>query len=188
MQYIFFIRYILPSKAEKSQWVQTVDAQHQQDWGPGGAMEWLPSQGAVSMGSSVLEVLWLVTQSHLTLKTPWTGARQAPLSMGLPRQEHWSGLPFPSPGDLSDSSKGQTLSPALAGRFFTTDPPGKPSVIKTWVQILPLPIPSWFLFSNEDILTCFAVIILFTVKIIKCDPIKHLTYVRGLNHTSFLLP
>ena len=35
--------------------------------------------------------------------TPWTGARQAPLSMGFSRQESWIGLPFPSPGDLSDS-------------------------------------------------------------------------------------
>ena len=34
--------------------------------------------------------------------TPWTVARQAPLSMGFPRQESWSGLPFPSPGDLPD--------------------------------------------------------------------------------------
>ena len=34
--------------------------------------------------------------------TPWTVARQATLSMGFPRQEHWSGLPFPSPGDLPD--------------------------------------------------------------------------------------
>ena len=34
--------------------------------------------------------------------TPWTIARQAPLSMGFPRQEYWSGLPFPSPGDIPD--------------------------------------------------------------------------------------
>ena len=34
--------------------------------------------------------------------TPWTVARQAPLSVGFPRQDHWSGLPFPSPGDLPD--------------------------------------------------------------------------------------
>ena len=34
--------------------------------------------------------------------TPWTEARQAPLSMGFPRQEYWSGLPFPFPGGLSD--------------------------------------------------------------------------------------
>ena len=37
-----------------------------------------------------------------TLVTPWTVARQAPLSMGVSRQEYWSGLPFPSPGDLPD--------------------------------------------------------------------------------------
>ena len=41
----------------------------------------------------------LVAQSCLTLVTPWAVACQAPLSVGFPRQEHWSGLPFPSPGD-----------------------------------------------------------------------------------------
>ena len=41
--------------------------------------------------------------SHVQLfATPWTAARQAPLSMGFSRQEYWSGLPFPSPGDLPD--------------------------------------------------------------------------------------
>ena len=44
----------------------------------------------------------LVTKSCLTLVTPWTVAFQATLSMGIPRQEHWSGLPFPPPGDLPD--------------------------------------------------------------------------------------
>ena len=38
--------------------------------------------------------VWSVTQSRLTLETPWTTAHQAPLSMGFPRQEHWSGMPF----------------------------------------------------------------------------------------------
>ena len=42
----------------------------------------------------------LVVNSRLTLGTPWTVARQAPLSMGFPRQKYWSGLPFPPPGDL----------------------------------------------------------------------------------------
>ena len=42
----------------------------------------------------------LATKSRLTLVTPWTVARQAPLSMGFPRQEYWSVLPFPFPGDL----------------------------------------------------------------------------------------
>jgi len=50
---------------------------------------------------------------------------QAPLSTGFPRQEYWSGLPFPSPGDLSDPEIEPT-SPVLAGGFFTTEPPGKP--------------------------------------------------------------
>ena len=45
----------------------------------------------------------LVSKSCLTLVTPWTVAHQAPLSMGFSRQEHWSGLSFPSPGDLPNS-------------------------------------------------------------------------------------
>ena len=44
----------------------------------------------------------LVAKSCLTLATPWTVACQAPLCMGFSRQEYWSGLPFPSPGDLPD--------------------------------------------------------------------------------------
>ena len=45
--------------------------------------------------------------------------------MGFPRQEYWSGLPFPSPGDLPDPGIEPT-SPAMPGKFFTTEPPGKP--------------------------------------------------------------
>ena len=45
--------------------------------------------------------------------------------MGFPKQEHWSGLPFPSPGDVPDPGM-ELESPALAGRFFTPEPPGKP--------------------------------------------------------------
>ena len=54
--------------------------------------------------------------------TPWTIAHQAPLSMGFSRQEYWSGLPGPSPGDLPDPGIEPTslVSPALAGGFFTT--------------------------------------------------------------------
>ena len=53
--------------------------------------------------------------------TPWSVPNQAPLSMGFPRQEYWSGLPFPSPGDLPDPGikPASLTSPALAGRFFT---------------------------------------------------------------------
>ena len=64
----------------------------------------------------------LVTQSHLTLSTPWTVDSQAPLSMGFYRQEYWSEFLFPSPGDLPDPGIKPT-SLALAGRFFTTEPP-----------------------------------------------------------------
>ena len=48
--------------------------------------------------------------------TPWTVARQAPLSLGFSKQEHWSGLPFPSPGDLADPGIKPAF-PALAGGF-----------------------------------------------------------------------
>ena len=64
--------------------------------------------------------------------TPGTVAHQAPLSMGLPRQEYWSGVPLPSPGDLLNPGI-EPASLALAGRFFTAEPPGKPlkSCVKT---------------------------------------------------------
>ena len=57
--------------------------------------------------------------------TSWTVTRQAPLSVRFPRQEYWSGLPFPSPGDLPNPGI-ELMSPALAGRVFTTEPPGSP--------------------------------------------------------------
>ena len=56
--------------------------------------------------------------------TPWTIAHQAPLSMGFPKQEYWSGLLFPDPGDLPNPK----IKPALAGEFSTTEPPGSPSL------------------------------------------------------------
>ena len=65
-----------------------------------------------------------VAKSCLTV-IPWTTACQAPLSMGFPRQDNWSAFPFSSPGDLSNPGI-KPMSPALAGRFFATEPPGKP--------------------------------------------------------------
>ena len=62
----------------------------------------------------------------LTLVTPRTIACQASLSMGFLRQKYWSGLPFPSPGDCRNL-RIEPVSPALAGGFFTTEPPGKSS-------------------------------------------------------------
>ena len=57
--------------------------------------------------------------------TPWSIACQAPLSVGFPREEYWSALPFPSPGDLPDPGI-ELEFPALAGRFFTAETPEKP--------------------------------------------------------------
>ena len=51
--------------------------------------------------------------------------RQAPLSMGFPRQEYWDGLQFPTPGEFSHQGIEPTF-PALAGGYFATVPPGKP--------------------------------------------------------------
>ena len=65
--------------------------------------------------------------SHICLCNPIDIACQAPPSMEFSRQEYWSGLPFPTPGDLPNPGIEQTspVAPALAGRFFTTAPPGK---------------------------------------------------------------
>ena len=59
---------------------------------------------------------------------PWTVACQTSLSMGFPRKEYWSGLPFPSLGVIPDPGN-EPMSPALAGRLLTTEPPGKPRLI-----------------------------------------------------------
>ena len=63
---------------------------------------------------------FLVAQSCPTLCDPMDYSSQAPLSMG-----YWSGLPFPSPEDLPNPGI-KPVSPALAGGFCTTEPPGKP--------------------------------------------------------------
>ena len=65
---------------------------------------------------------------HL-FSTPWTVAHQAPLSMGFPRQEYWSGLLFPSVGDLPDSGIEPRL-PALQADSLPSEPPGKWSSLK----------------------------------------------------------
>ena len=56
--------------------------------------------------------------------TPWDVAHQAPLSVGFPQQEYWSGLPFPSPGDLPDPGI-EPRSPALQADSLPSEPPGK---------------------------------------------------------------
>ena len=70
------------------------------------------------------------------LATLWTVARQAPLSVGFSRQECWSALPCPSPGDLPNTGiePASLTSPALAGRFLPTVPPGKSAEVVAHVH------------------------------------------------------
>ena len=68
-------------------------------------------------------------------ETPWTAACQAPLSMGFSRQEYWSGLPFPSPGDLPDLGI-ETGSPTLHADSLLSEPPGKLPVLCSCILIV----------------------------------------------------
>ena len=68
---------------------------------------------------------------------PWTVAHQAPLAMEFSRQEYWSRLTFPPPGDLPDPGI-EPASPVLTGRFFTTVPPGKPLMTRALPLITPI--------------------------------------------------
>ena len=91
------------------------------------------------VGQSADTLSCLVAKSHPTLAALYTVARQALLSMGVPRHEYWSGLPFPPPGHLPDPGT-EPPSPALAGEFFTTEPQGKlthwksPELGEAWRQ------------------------------------------------------
>ena len=67
--------------------------------------------------------------------TPWTVACQAPLTMGFSMQEYWSGLPFPSLGNLPDP-RIELMSPALAGGFFTAEPMEEPINVNIFIVIL----------------------------------------------------
>ena len=69
------------------------------------------------------EVKWLSRVRLFAI--PWIVAYQAPPSMGFSRQEYWSGLPFPSPGDLPNPGI-EPGSPALEADALTSQPPGKP--------------------------------------------------------------
>ena len=69
----------------------------------------------------------LVAQPCPTLVTPWTVARQA-ISIKFSRQEYWSGLPFPFPGDLPDPGI-EPMSPAFQADSLPSEPPGSPTDI-----------------------------------------------------------
>ena len=74
-----------------------------------------------------LVICVLVTQSCSTLRDPWTIAHQAALSMEFSRQDYWSGLPFPPPGDVSnpETELGSPVSPILQKDSLPTEPSGK---------------------------------------------------------------
>ena len=80
----------------------------------------------------------LVAQLCLTIfAAPWTIACQAPLCMGFPRQEYWSGLPFPSPGDLPDPGI-ESRSPTLLEDSLLSESLGKPGVLVPEFMKFPL--------------------------------------------------
>ena len=74
-------------------------------------------------GGEGLLLLFSHSVTSSAFATPWTIARQAPLSMEFSRQEYWSGLSYPSPGDLPDPGI-EPVAPALAGGFLTTEKVG----------------------------------------------------------------
>ena len=73
--------------------------------------------------------------------TPWTVAHQAPPSMGFSRQEYWSGLPLPSPGDLPNPGT-EPGPPAFQADAFTSEPPGKKTAASNAV-VRGRPNPIW---------------------------------------------
>ena len=82
-------------------------------------------------------VIWakvLITQLCLTLVIPWTVAHQAPLSMVFPRQEYWSGLPFPSPGNFPNLGI-EPRSATLQADSLLSEPPGS---LYEWAQSNPM--------------------------------------------------
>ena len=89
--------------------------------------EWNPGSGAKkdTFHGSMHRLVHMCVLSHAQVfATPWTAARQAPLSMGFSRQESWSGLPSPPPGNLPNLGikPSSPLSPALAGRSLDLEP------------------------------------------------------------------
>ena len=110
-------------------------------------------------------VVWVCKLSHVRLfPTLWTVAHQDSLSVGFPRQGYSWELPFPSPGDIPNPGVEPTspVSPALAGGFFTTEPPGKPQNQDR----------EWFSFVKFMSSSCCSVAKLCLTL---CDPMDHST-------------
>ena len=99
----------------------------------------------------LLLLSWLSLLSHI----PWTVAHQTPPSMGFPKQEYGSGLPFPPPGDLLDPGI-KLMSSALAGRFFITEPHGSLSLGYS-LSMLPAEKlhSTWYLLASAVVACCW---------------------------------
>ena len=94
---------------------------------------WLNTQSCTGQVPTTNTCVCAQSLSHVSLfVSSWTAAHQLPPPLEFSKPEHWSGLPFPVPGDLSDLGiePASPVSPALAGRCFTTEPPGKPSQLE----------------------------------------------------------
>ena len=108
----------------------------------GSATAWLQTEQLLGPTAQASECV----PSHVQLSViPWSVACQAPLFMGFFRQEYWSGLPFPSTGDIPDSGiKPMSLvPPASAGRFFTTEPLEKPPNGLSHLQVQVVILQGW---------------------------------------------
>ena len=140
------------------------------------ALSLCPIKGSMHVRSAAQSV-WL-------FMTPWTAAHQALLSLEFSRQEYWSGLLFPIPRDLPDpwAEPISPESPALAGRFFTTTPPGIGALVieglargkvctsfkikkKTWSQFQDC-LNTFFNFTskNSTQLSCWSSPLTFSVR------------------------
>ena len=98
------------------------------DRGDPGPLQWehrVLTTGPI--GKSLIPYQVSVAKSCLTLLTPWTVAHQPPLSVEFSRQEHWSGLPFSTPGNLPNPVI-KPRSPALQADSLPSEPPGKPLI------------------------------------------------------------
>ena len=89
----------------------------------------LRTVGASHKPFSLCKVRVKLLSCVLLFATPWTVTYQAPLSMGFSRQEYWSGLPFPSPGDLSNPGI-EPRSPTLRTVALPSEPPEKPVSVR----------------------------------------------------------
>ena len=134
---------LLREGAQCGRHLQPISSQSQPGLCLGLDRDWAPSWAAWQQmppeiqGTSTSRIHWMMKFFQVKVKTkslsrvrlfatPWTVAHQAPPSMGFSRQEYWSGLPFPSPGDLPDPGI-KPRSPTLQADALTSEPPGKPT-------------------------------------------------------------